>query len=116
MEKLTFKFSNDKVFKYSDNYYHLSDKNASNITEARINEWIKECVQDIINGEKYSYVMSGNTLVFCYLQENQSGDFSEIGIVITRDYYNADFSTKEIKQMFQKDQYTEQAKEEIIIL
>ena len=57
------------------------------IKDDEISKWVKECVNDLDDGESYSLRASGDTVVFAY---KSSEDASEATVIVAKKYQETD--------------------------
>lgn len=70
---------------YPKDFY--SFENAVSIKDTEINEWIKECINDIGKDSDFSYRASGDTIVFAYKSDR---DLPAATVVVAKKYQDAE--------------------------
>lgn len=61
---------------------------AANIEDNRINEWIKECVNNLDEDSHYSCIQTGDTMVFAFIYESNEG-LPVATVVVTKNFQEA---------------------------
>lgn len=70
---------------YPQDFYSYAD--SVKVKDSEINEWIKKCVSDLDKDTDYSFMASGDTIVFAYKCD---GDGSEATVVVAKKYQETD--------------------------
>ena len=61
--------------------------NAVKIKDSETNEWIKKCVSDLDKNTDYSFIASGDTIVFAFTSDE---DVPSATVVVAKKYQEAD--------------------------
>ena len=72
------------TIQYPKDFYTYNGKS---VKDYEINEWIKECLDNLDNDTEYSFRSSGDAIVFAYRCD---GDSSEATVIVAKKYQEAD--------------------------
>lgn len=61
---------------------------ATNIEDTKINEWIKECVNNLDEDSGYSCIQTGDTMVFAFAYKSDEG-LPVANVVVTKNFQEA---------------------------
>lgn len=84
---------------YPKDFY--SFENAVPIKDNEVNEWVKECINDLDKDTDFSYRASGDTIVFAYKSDE---DVPATTVMVAKNYQEADvkISRKNFKKTLDK--------------
>lgn len=74
-----------ETVQYPKDFY--SFENAVPIKDTEINEWVKECINDLDKDTDFSYRASGDTIVFAYKSDE---DLPAATVVVAKNYQETD--------------------------
>lgn len=89
-EEEIFLFDNDKTptidtIQYPKDFY--SFKNGVPMKDDEINKWVKECINDLSKDTDFSYIASGDTIVFAYKPDR---DLPSATVTVAKKYQEVD--------------------------
>jgi hypothetical protein len=74
-----------EAIQYPQNFWSFA--NAVHVKDDEVNEWVKECINDLDKNTDFSYRASGDTIVFAY-KPNEG--LSEATVTVAKNYQEAD--------------------------
>lgn len=74
-----------ETIQYPQNFY--SFENAVSVKDSAVNEWVKECINDLDKDTDFSYRASGNTIVFAYKSDES---LPAATVIVAKNYQETD--------------------------
>lgn len=74
-----------ETIQYPQDFY--SFENAVQVKDSAVNEWVKECINDLDKDTDFSYRASGNTIVFAYKSDES---LPAATVIVAKNYQETD--------------------------